>query len=678
MNNSDIVTLFTNIVDQSYKFAEAKLKIEENNAQKGIQALFHDYGKYVEKINKSEKLDMLIPVLTEAYFNKIIPLVALPAQEILSGDTHRISEIKSLHQELQENEMKAAWKKISTEFIKIMNSMDFQADSDLYTNVIANVHILIDAFSFLDNFDFTGQDKYHKITQVRKGKTSNSTPVFINTVTVFRNDHDITTTVENSGIDNLVMFAAVRRINKDTNDYFEDWKYGSNERKRNGIRNTRLTEEEYMEAEDEWKRMVYLVVKNGENIWLLPHKNQSSQTIMRDFYEYGERTTYFPYQVLFMDFNKAPESSTMLTTTNNAYKLSKFVDEEQKMFIPILFYEAKRRFFDEEPPMLETVVLPQETVLMLPGNVMSKNALAVVSDKSVEFSSENYRINNIFADEPHTLTLINALNISESDIADAPILPTSEDMTIAEFNQKIVNNLRSAYKTVIAKRLEDYQKREEDTLEIRFAEYKAFLGRQSQYESMLRDEKFIRYSNCILDKKYGTTSKSMSEYHGCGGGKNFYKTVKWLHVMDPDNGYIIPDKKYPACIEIRPYNKKEILDFYGWEDNEELPFLIRYRDEILSYYGFDTINRNMIYRDYPGLINITGMNVCVGKKYYQKLVKAWGKTFTDIPRYELYFSETYREQRDAFIEEAKAHGYKLNQYYSGNGIRVIAMNCHTT
>lgn len=673
MVNSDIVTLFSNIINQSYEFAEAKLKIGENNAEKGIQALFQDYCDYIKKINKSDKLALLISVLTEAYFNKMIPLIALPAQEILLGDSHRIAEIKRLYQELQENEMKAAWKSISTEFIKIMNSMEFQADSELFTNVIANVHILIDAFSFLDNFDFTGQDKYHKIKQVRKGNISKATPVFINTVTVFRNIHDITTAVENSGVDNLIMFAAVRKLNKDTNDYFEDWKRGSNERKHNVMRYEHLTEEEYMEAEDEWRRMVYLVVKNGENIWLLPHKNQSSQTIMKDFYEYGQRKTYFPYQVLFIDFNKASEDTTMLATTNNSYKLSKFVDEEQKMFIPILFYETKRRFFDEEPPMLETVVLPQETVLMLPGNVISKNALAVVSNKTVTFSSENYRINNVFSDEPHTLALMDALNISENDILDAPILPTSEDMTIAEYDQKIVRNLQSAYKTIIAKRLEDYQKKEEETLEIRFAEYKAFLARQSQYESMLRDEKFILYSNCVVDKKYGVTSKSMNEYHGRSGGKNWYKTRKWIHAMDPDNGCIISTKKYPVCIEVRPYNKKEILEFYGWEDNEELPFLIRFRDEILSYYGFDTINRSMTHRDYPGLINITGMNVCVGKVYYQKLTKVWGKTFTDIPRYELYFSETYRDQKNTFIEEAKSHNYQLQQYYIGGGTTVVAI-----
>ena len=52
MTNKEIIELFTDIINKAYEFAEAKISIEENNQKKNLCTLFHDYRKYVEKINK--------------------------------------------------------------------------------------------------------------------------------------------------------------------------------------------------------------------------------------------------------------------------------------------------------------------------------------------------------------------------------------------------------------------------------------------------------------------------------------------------------------------------------------------------------------------------------------------------------------------------------------------------
>lgn len=162
----------------------------------------------------------------------------------------------------------------------------------------------------------------------------------------------------------------------------------------------------------------------------------------------------------------------MLTTANNSYVLNKFVDEEQKIYIPILMYEAKRRFFDEELPLVDKIVLPQESVLKLPVAKDASDAeitsVLAVTDNAHEqiFEGDMYSIDTLFAESPKTLRMIKILEITEKDIETAPVLPTSESKTISEYEQLLQENMRKAYKHVVESRLKQVYKTEKRTLDM--------------------------------------------------------------------------------------------------------------------------------------------------------------------------------------------------------------------
>lgn len=652
MQNSEMVALFQKIIDDSRSFTYDKLSIEENGEHKYLHTLWYEYVQYIKIIEKMERLTSMIPPITGAFFKKVLPLLALPASELYEGDNHRLDDIMKLGKALEEDDSLETWNKLSEKFRGIMESMEFSAESDLYTDIIANAHILIEAFSFLEKFDYSGQSRYKSVYQVRKGKKAVEAPVFINTITVFKNMHDIVKACESSAINSFIMFAAVRMTYGDTNDYLRDWCRGYNERKSNVMRNEHLTEEEYRVTEDKWKRKVYLVIKNGENIWMLPDSCTSSSSLANNFYEYGTRKTYFPYQVLFDDFRGMPEGTTMLTTANNSYKLSKIVDEEQKIYIPIIMYEVKRRFFDEEPPMLEPVILPQESVLTLSGGMDVKNELMDNStNRQYVFSGDEYAAASLFSELPATLKMIEILQLTEADIQDAPVLPTEEGLTAEEFSDKIKKNIKTAYEALIDNRLKELDEIERKTRRIATMQYESFEIRRNELREMLERGAFIQYSSDVINKKYGRTNNYMRE-HCCGD-----RRMKMVLYPDDTLGR---GSSIPVCIKVRPYSKAEILEFYGWEDDESLPFLIKYRDEIAAYQGYDSVkNRGERRNSSNGMVSIYGMNAIMGIRYYKKYLEQY---FDQKKRYEIEYAAEHEEEIKKLQVSLEQQGYKTQRY----------------
>lgn len=654
MQNSEIIELFKKIVEESNECATSKMILQENNEKKQLRELWRDYNDYIQKIGKVEKLTTLIPLITNSIFQKMLPMLVLPASEILSGDMHRVEDMRRLQDALNKDESYLAWEKLSESFKQIMESMGLTAETDLYADILGNVHILVDAFSFLESFDFSGKDKYGSILQVRSGKPGQKEPVFINSVTVLRNQYEIVQCCENSGLDSFIMFAAERMINADTNSYMDDW-LGFNERKRNWMRNEHIeSDEEYFAKEDIWKRKVYLVVKNGENIWLLPDSCSSNQSPARDFYEYGKRKSYFPYQVLFEEFSGMPEGTTMLTTANNSYALNKFVDEEQKIYIPILMYEAKRRFFDDELPVVDKIVLPQESVLKLPvaknaSEAKITSALAVTNNAHEQiFEGDMYSIDTLFAESPKTLRMIKILEITEKDIETAPVLPTSESKTISEYEQLLQKNLKTAYVHVLESRLKEITESEKELVKVMMGQ--SFAERKEILKRMLEQGTFVQYSNDIVNKKYCTTSSDAHRYGVYDYGRENPQTIY------PDEK-ITPFSNVPVCVEVRPFTKVEILEFYGWQDDDTLPFTIRYRDEILDYWGVKRFDRN----DKAGIINVKGMNAIMGVKYYKKFLEPY---YLQKECIKIVYTNKYETAAIEILNLLKCNNYEIKQYYN--------------
>lgn len=104
----------------------------------------------------------------------------------------------------------------------------------------------------------------------------------------------------------------------------------------------------------------------------------------------------------------------------------------------------------------------------------------------------------------------------------------------------------------------------------------SFTDKKEELQEKLLQGKFVQYSNDIKNKKYADTTSHMHQY-----GQDIYGRGL-IHTVYPDEK-IRQTSTVPVCVEVRPFTKAEILEFYGWPDDDTLPFAIRYRDEILDY-----------------------------------------------------------------------------------------------
>lgn len=112
------------------------------------------------------------------------------------------------------------------------------------------------------------------------------------------------------------------------------------------------------------------------------------------------------------------------------------------------------------------------------------------------------------------------------------------------------------------------------------------------------------------------------------------------------------------------------MEFYGWTDDTELPFLIKHRDEVLAYYG---AKKGNVLRDsdYEGIIHVRGMNACMGKKFYNKYL---APLFDTKMYYEIAFTDKQSEWRKEFVQQLEERGYSVSQKYQMNSdFRVIAV-----
>lgn len=603
----EIESLLKKILDEAYPFSR-KFYVTENESRKSIQDYNAELLDTISRLQDTEQLSNLRVPLIECYFKKMLPLIVFPAEEFVRGDMHRIQDIQRLQEMLDEDPGKFWWANHSVKYLNLMQMFGFAAPPDVYQNLTEIVQVLIDAFTF-----YNGKSVY----QVRKGKVSSMQPKFIDEISIFANEYEMVKAVEEKTPESCILFAAKKCTFAETEPYLENWVADQNnggysdgkgkwifygaDRMWDYMRNKRFTKEQYLAMEDESAGRVYLVVKNGGNIWMIPDICPFGEDGL-SFYSEGKRQSYFPYQVLFQSFSGCPEGSTELKIQNETYLIRNFVDEEQSIFLPIFLYETKQRFFSRVVPESELRLLPQETVLSLPDGKENKNMLAPLGEVLTVESFSITPIDQLFAEEPAIITLLQAMGMDETVLADIPILPTETLLSKEEYEKQLIENQKTAYRTLIECRLRILNLgKDRDEYEKFLNE--AFQKREEEIHQDFLNLKFLQYSSDVIHYETGLTDS-------CGDRMRRY------HPFYPDERITKNSTTLPVVIKVRPVWKEELMEFYGWKESEDLPFLLKYRDEILHFYGYkeDSLNNN----SGSGIVDIDGMNVCMGKAFYKK------------------------------------------------------------
>lgn len=637
MNSTEMINLFEKIYTEAYDTSKNSLESEVNGQKLDLQSIHWKVKEKIESVNNHEKTSFLTVPILEDTFSYIYPLLLFPAEEIVSGDLHRVNDILELQKAFKESPVKELWRERKTVFNNILRMMQLETEDDIYNDLSDISEILMKALLF---FEGHNGRMGAKIYQYTSGNTSSQPPKFANDISIYTCANDFVQALKKSPSESLVAFGAVRMTESQTNDYFYDYINGyDNERTRNYLRHMHMTKEEYFASENKWKRMVYLGIKNGQNIYLVESSCGNSNSYPNEFYCYGDRKSYFPYQILFDTSPIGKVEKNQLAVIKDTWRLQDILDDEQRVYIPVLLGEVMKKFYSQNPVQLELTIAPQTTILQI-ADKYTENTLVCHTNDLISFSTISAEV--LFSDEPWVLTLLNAFNITENDIADAPLLPT-HDCLEKEHKRLLHTNIANAYRKVIKDKLKALSENEDRTKMIESMLWGITKSSHSRFRTELESGKYVSFSDDIVNGITGTTEKDDSNYM-------YRRSRDFRFVLTYDSPV---DYRPPVCIKVRPKTKADLIKFYSL-NGQELPFQLKYRDEILSFYS----NPN---RESYGLINLPGINVLMKKKTYKQTLEK----YVDMKdKFELRFSgKDASKLAEIQSNILKDKGFVVTRYY---------------
>ena len=137
-------------------------------------------------------------------------------------------------------------------------------------------------------------------------------------------------------------------------DSFHEFYYGfAEERKRNIMKHDQLSEEEYARTADPYTRCVYLGVKSGKTIWLMPmpYERETYGNLYDDEsskFSSGKRAGYAPYEIFSKVVSAALSGTTFLARRQRGSHLNELMDEQQHIWLPTFLQAAMTNFFGDE------------------------------------------------------------------------------------------------------------------------------------------------------------------------------------------------------------------------------------------------------------------------------------------------------------------------------------------
>lgn len=442
--------LFYGLLNGSFQCSENCLDIEINGHRENVQGIYWKCKDLMDQIGRhGEKAGFLAMSAIEQCWQWAKPLVLCRLEDLLApGGTAPLENARELDRILSDNPYKKLWAEKSALYVSILERIGFDPGDADFSDLTKIMDPLLDALSFYKTKDGKPIGAYRARSGPRSGSGS---PAIARAMCMFDSEKAIVDAAMSAGPEALVMFAGLEQTNAQIKDYFYEWFYGyPDERQRNFMRNERATEEEYLAAPADYTRTVYLCVKDGGTVWLLPmpFKGDMYRRVGQEGsdYYYGKRASYAPYQIFFKkDLKGAPEGTTMLAVKKTGYLLNELLDSLSMAWFPAFMDETIRHFFkDGNGVVPKDVLFPEETAARTPGS--QEYAVVPVHSGVPALCSWTYAIREPaeMFEEPFMAELFGYFDVSSKDLAGAPILPTRTG-NAASYRSYADGKARSAY-----------------------------------------------------------------------------------------------------------------------------------------------------------------------------------------------------------------------------------------
>lgn len=608
-NNDALIATFLHITDWANPLTG--VRVDNGNRKEELWQTSNTCQRLVETLMKHEATEFMVAPVLEHYFNMIRPAIMLPLDKILSGTCEELEECRQFAKDLEEHPVRNVWARRAENFRQIAESAGYTFDKTDYRDLPTIAPIVADAVTTFED--------YHskQILQLREGKPSMQAPLLLNDIAVFTSVAEAVQILEHIAAPAFIGFFGIEQTYGMYDDAFEIYRSGYSSRKRNILRNDRLTEEEYVNTPDTFSRKLYCVVRDGGNLWIFQprvkedqyHKLTTDGTFINF---YGQRGTWAPIQVFFKGTRPAEEGSTALVPyQKKIWSLKDILDEEQKVWLPIFFTTVKTKFFGEDPVEAQPAVTIQETqvTMQLTGGehstnlpALPKNHLTVPTAEEL-FSGENpiSEYGSWMADSQDALryhgalTMMNWLGVTCNDISDAPLGFTGVK-SVNDAQKEIEKRTLIAYYKVIREKLKDQWQTHAYKAQTWYHQYI-----YHHLNEILEDVKSgkLPFAQIIVDKQpvlnadgtpkmykpytrkdemlpvVSKTCIDDSKYIRRYGDMDIHEYRDWFPVS-------LMDKRPPVTIRIQPQSPEDVAQICHCTV-DDLPDAIRYMDLMKAF-----------------------------------------------------------------------------------------------
>ena len=620
---SMVSDLLYELINHSYETSGTALTITINEHEENLQSLYWRCKESLEKVSAAgEKVDFLIMSILEDTWRKVKPLLLVRTEEMLEGDMAQIEKARKLQKLFEQNSYSRLWKEKAGSYVEILRSLGFDSSTEDFLDLTELTDPLLNAFTFYKSL--------RHVYQVKKGRTSNASPVLMQEVCIYNSFKEFADTLMSCEKDAVMAFGGIVLTEAQCDDYFYKWEHGYYcERHRNITRYENLSEEDYRNKVR--SRSIWFAVRNGDNLWMygMPYNCEGYKTspdCQRDKFYYGKRAGYAPYEVFFKDMVIEDKDTTLLSIPRKGYRLSEFMDHQQMGWLPAFIEETVSYFFRNQPDC-EYGFFPEERRVCVASYEIMPAGCSSLSTSTLVHQLQ--RPEEILTSDTERFW-INYFHISREDLKDVPLLQGAHILTEKESKNKLDERVRRAYLKVIEAHLSDFiyesiwQIREDLVSYIR-QDGSYIIGRAMK-------GKFDSFAVTTIDKRpvvdeYGNpkttihrgkeipvrecTSSEDAKDHSSSTDR-MGKSVLW-------NGERTAGKP-PVVITLTPHTKADYAALLGCQDNE-LPELLRLADLIYSY-GKE---HNLSERDYgrnskeksPVMPCIAPINICMKKSTWK-------------------------------------------------------------
>lgn len=370
-----------NRFEEFIKLVPAHADIEYNGKRTTIQSYYWAMKKNIESLLEElqeEKACLCVPLIKE-FYDKTIPCIKVPITRVLNGEVkYEVDLLKNIQQGIADFHYEDYMSLIMDKLGVLMDRCGFHYAKELLGEYEKGSNIMVSAIR-------KRRDIEKDAACLKQGKTKKESPVIYNQAVEVRSAYQFYQDLQ--GIENnCILIGCLRPTVGDASDGIYEEFYGYPEEVvRNYAKNEDVSYEEAKKLYHIGKGSILIGIKNGENIWVY-YDSSFEIASTENFYLYdGIRTSYMPIQLLFNEAvpSQMPDKNEVILF-RKGWMLRDVLDEEQALFMSMLFLELNEKFFQEEAPVKSPVYFYENLVLLeekpederqLPANSVPVNTL---------------------------------------------------------------------------------------------------------------------------------------------------------------------------------------------------------------------------------------------------------------------------------------------------------------